>query len=74
MFRRAHHSAHGGHGGRVPCDALCNVVCPIFENGFIDHTFANRSGKGSHKAIEACEYYRDRHAGVLRCDISPPSS
>jgi len=28
---------------RVVHHALCNVVCPIFEAGFIDHTFANRA-------------------------------
>ena len=37
--------------------------------GFIDHTFANRVGKGTHRAIEAYERYRDRYDHVLRCDI-----
>jgi retron-type reverse transcriptase len=54
---------------RVVHHALCAVVEPIFERGFIDHTFANRIGKGTHRAIEAYERYRDRHAYVLRCDI-----
>jgi RNA-directed DNA polymerase len=54
---------------RVVHHALCAVVEPIFEAGFIDHTFANRTGKGTHAAIEAYERYRDRHAHVLRCDI-----
>ncbi|MEQ1618764.1 MAG: RNA-directed DNA polymerase [Terricaulis sp.] len=54
---------------RVVHHALVNVVGPIFEHGFIGNTFANRIGKGSHKAIEKFEYYRDRHAHVLRCDI-----
>jgi retron-type reverse transcriptase len=54
---------------RVVHHALCAVVEPIFEAGFIDHTFANRIGKGTHPAIEAYERYRDRHAHVLRCDI-----
>jgi RNA-directed DNA polymerase len=54
---------------RVVHHALCAVVEPIFEAGFIDHTFANRSGRGTHSAIEAYERYRDRHAHVLRCDI-----
>jgi RNA-directed DNA polymerase len=54
---------------RVVHHALCAVVEPIFEAGFIDHTFANRTGKGTHSAIEAYERYRDRHAHVLRCDI-----
>jgi len=54
---------------RVVHHALCAVVEPIFEAGFIDHTFANRIGKGTHRAIEAYECYRDRHSHVLRCDI-----
>lgn len=54
---------------RVAHHALCAVIEPIFEAGFIDHSFANRKGKGTHRAIEAYERYRDRHAYVLRCDI-----
>lgn len=54
---------------RVVHHALIGVVGPIFEAGFIGNTFANRSGKGTHKAIAAYEHYRDRHAHVLRCDI-----
>ena len=34
---------------RVVHHALCAVVEPIFEAGFIDHTFANRTGKGTHR-------------------------
>ena len=54
---------------RVVHHALCAVVEPIFEAGFIDHSFANRLGKGTHRAIEVYERYRGRHAHVLRCDI-----
>jgi retron-type reverse transcriptase len=54
---------------RVVHHALCAVVEPIFEAGFIDHSFANRMGKGTHRAIETYERDRDRHAHVLRCDI-----
>jgi RNA-directed DNA polymerase len=54
---------------RVVHHALCAVVEPIFEVGFIDHTFANRIGKGTHQAIDTYERYRDRHDHVLRCDI-----
>jgi RNA-directed DNA polymerase len=54
---------------RVVHHALCAAVEPIFEAGFIDHTFANRIGKGTHRAIEVYERYRDRHAHVLHCDI-----
>jgi retron-type reverse transcriptase len=49
--------------------ALCAAIYPIFEAGFIDHSFANRTGKGTHAAIRAYERCRDRHAHVLRCDI-----
>jgi RNA-directed DNA polymerase len=54
---------------RVVHHALCAVVCPIFEAGFIGNTFANRTGKGTHRAIKTYERYRDRHSHVLRCDI-----
>ncbi len=54
---------------RVVHHALCAVVEPIFERGFIANSFANRRGKGTHRAIAVYERYRDRHAHVLRCDI-----
>lgn len=54
---------------RVVHHALMAQVGPIFEAGFIAHSFANRTGKGTHRAIEAYERYRDRHAFVLRCDV-----
>jgi RNA-directed DNA polymerase len=54
---------------RVVHHALCAVVCPILEAGFIGNTFANRIGKGTHRAIKTYERYRDRHSHVLRCDI-----
>ena len=54
---------------RVVHHALCAVICPLFEPGFTDHTFANREGKGTHKAIRLYERYRDNHAHVLRADI-----
>jgi len=54
---------------RVVHHALCDVVDPIFASGFIAHSFANQTGKGTHRAVAAYERYRDRHAHVLRCDI-----
>lgn len=54
---------------RVVHHALCSVVEPIFDAGFVNNTFANRAGKGTHRAIDLYERYRDRHAHVLRCDI-----
>ncbi len=54
---------------RVVHHALCAIVCPVFEAGFIGNSFANRQGKGTHRAITRYERYRDRYAHVLRCDI-----
>ena len=54
---------------RVVHHALCAVVAPLFERGFIDHNYANRAGKGTHRAVRQYEYWRDRHRHVLRCDI-----
>jgi len=54
---------------RVVHHALCHVIQPIFERGFIDDTFANRVGKGTHRALARFEHYRDRHRYVLRADI-----
>ena len=54
---------------RVVHHALCAVVQPLFERGFIDHSYANRTGKGTHRAVAQYERWRDRHQHVLRCDI-----
>lgn len=54
---------------RVVHHALCAVVAPIFERGFIADSFANRKGYGTHSAIARYEHYRDRYRHVLRCDI-----
>ncbi|HVC63163.1 MAG TPA: RNA-directed DNA polymerase [Acetobacteraceae bacterium] len=54
---------------RVVHHALCAVIEPIFERGFIGHSYANRAGKGTHRAVAQYERWRDRHRHVLRCDI-----
>ncbi len=54
---------------RVVHHAFCAVVEPIFERGFIHDSYANRLGKGTHRAIARYERFRDRHGRVLRCDI-----
>jgi RNA-directed DNA polymerase len=54
---------------RVVHHALCAVVEPIFERGFIFDSYANRAGKGTHKAVARYERCRDRHRHVLGCDI-----
>jgi len=54
---------------RVVHHALCRVVEPLFERGFIHASYANRLGKGTHRAVVRYERFRDRHAFVLRADI-----
>ena len=54
---------------RVVHHAFCTVVEPVFERGFIYDSYANRVGKGTHRAIARYERFRDRHRWVLRCDI-----
>lgn len=54
---------------RVVHHAVCAVVTPIFERGFVFDSYANRSGKGTHRGVARYEWFRDRHAHVLRCDV-----
>jgi RNA-directed DNA polymerase len=54
---------------RVVHHALFAAIGPIFERGFIDDTYANRTDKGTHRAVARYEHYRDRHRHVLRSDI-----
>ena len=54
---------------RVIHHAVHAVVAPIFERGFIAHSYANRAGKGTHRAVVRYERLRDRHRWVLRGDI-----
>ena len=54
---------------RVVHQALCGVVGPIFERGFLLDSYANQVGKGTHRAVDRYERFRDRHRHVLRCDI-----
>ena len=54
---------------RVVHHAFCAVCEPIFERGFIHDSYANRVGKGTHRAVARYEQFRDRSKHVLRCDI-----
>jgi len=54
---------------RVVHHALCNVIEPICEAGFIAHSYANRRGKGTHRAVDRLQELARRHRYVLRADI-----
>ena len=54
---------------RVVHHALCNVIEPAFERSFIFDSYANRIGKGTHRALNRCQQHARRYACVLSCDI-----
>ncbi len=55
---------------RVVHHALCNVIVPIFERTFTDHSYANRTGYGTHRALKKFIHFARSHRYVLQCDIS----
>jgi retron-type reverse transcriptase len=54
---------------RVVHHALCNIIEPIFERGFLFDSYACRKGKGTHAAVERASAYARRFRYVLKCDI-----
>lgn len=54
---------------RVVHHALCNVIEPIFEATLITDTYANRRGKGSHRAIRRCRDFLRSNRFALKADI-----
>lgn len=54
---------------RVVHHALMNVTAPLFESGFIFDSYANRVGKGTHRALDRCTHYLRRHRYVLPLDV-----
>ncbi|MCP4418477.1 MAG: RNA-dependent DNA polymerase [Chloroflexi bacterium] len=54
---------------RVVHHALCNILEPIYERKFIHDSYANRSGKGTHRALDRAQSFTRRYPYVLKCDI-----
>ena len=54
---------------RVVHHALCNIIEPLFEAQFIDDSYANRVGRGTHRAVDRLQYFSRRCRYVLRMDI-----
>jgi retron-type reverse transcriptase len=54
---------------RVVHHALCNLIEPVFERSFIFDSYANRIGKGTHKAIDRAQQFARRFRYVLTCDV-----
>lgn len=49
--------------------ALCNLIEPIFERTFITDSYANRIGKGTHRALNRAQSLARHYPYVLQCDI-----
>lgn len=54
---------------RVVHHALCNLIEPIFERTFIDDSYANRLGKGTHRALNRAQELARHYPYVLQCDV-----
>lgn len=58
---------------RVVHHAVCNVIEPLFDKGFIDDSFACRKNKGNHAGYYRLRYKIRKHfrsrGYVLKCDI-----
>jgi retron-type reverse transcriptase len=54
---------------RVVHHALCNVIEPVFERSFIYDSYANRVGKGTHRALDRAQGLMRRLRYMLQCDV-----
>lgn len=54
---------------RVVHHALCQVIEPLFEPGFSPASYANRAGKGTHRALDHLQAAARRSRHVLRLDV-----
>ena len=54
---------------RVVHHALCQVIEPLFEHKFIYDSYANRVGKGNHRALDRCTLDLRRFQYYVQLDI-----
>lgn len=55
---------------RIVHHAVCNVIAPILERTFIDHSYSCRVGKGTAAAREHCRQLVKRYRYALKADVS----
>jgi len=58
------------YADRVVHHAVMNVVGPVLERSFIHDSYANRKGKGTHRALLRCSRFCRNARFVLKCDIA----
>jgi retron-type reverse transcriptase len=54
---------------RVVHHALVQVLEPLFERSFIHDSYACRKYKGTHAAVDRCQFFARRYHYVLKADI-----
>jgi hypothetical protein len=54
---------------RIVHHALCNLIEPIFERVFIVDSFANRKGKGTHRALTRAQELARRWRYLVQLDV-----
>lgn len=54
---------------RVLHHALCRVIEPVFEARFIAHSYANRVGRGTHRALDRLQHWARQYRYALRADV-----
>lgn len=54
---------------RVVHHAVCNIIEPVLDRGMIYDCWANRRGKGSHRAVLRYQQFADRYRFTLKMDI-----
>ncbi len=54
---------------RVVHHALIQVIEPLFEPRFIGDSYANRIGKGTHRAMDRLQAFSRRYRYVIRMDV-----
>jgi RNA-directed DNA polymerase len=54
---------------RVVHHALHRVIEPLFDRQFIHDSYACRTGKGTHRAVQRFQHFAVKNRYVLKCDI-----
>ena len=54
---------------RIVHHLLCNEIAPFFESDFVETSFANRKGKGTHKAVQCLRENMQNGGYFLKMDI-----
>ena len=54
---------------RVVHHGLCNVIVPLLDRTLIEHTYANRLGYGTHRALKRFTGWARQYRFCLQCDI-----